>query len=139
MGSSLKRFVKTGVSIPKELADKLEETMKALGIENRSQAIAMAIREFIAKQMWSLDESKQVAGAVLVLYDHTAHEIEEELTDAQHDYLDAIVSVLHVHLTKEDCMEIIAVKGSVNRIKELLRRLSSIRGVKDLAVSLTTI
>ncbi|MEM0340018.1 MAG: nickel-responsive transcriptional regulator NikR [Acidilobaceae archaeon] len=135
----MKGFVKTGVSIPKELADKLEETMRALGIENRSQAITMAIREFIARQAWSLDESKQVAGAILVLYDHTKHEIEEELTDVQHDHLDVIVSVLHVHLSKEDCMEIIAVRGSANRVKELLKRLGSVKRIKDLAVSLTVV
>lgn len=129
--------MKTGVSLPAELVEKLEETMRALGVRNRSQAIAMAVREFIARQAWSIDESRRVAGAVMVLYDHTKHDVEEELTDTQHEYLDVIVSVLHIHLSREECIEIVAVKGNVGRVRELVKRLGSIRGVKDISTSLT--
>lgn len=135
----VEKLVKTGVSLPEELVRDLEKTMNALGLKSRSQAIAMAVREFIARQSWSLDESRLVAGVVVILYDHTRHEIEEELTDIQHDFLDIIVSTLHVHISREECLEIIAVKGSVGRVKEILNRIGSVKGVRDISTSITAI
>lgn len=52
--------------------------------------------------------------------------------DIQHHYGDVILSNLHIHLKFEKCMEIIAVSGSYDRIKELrdnLQRLKSVLSI----------
>ncbi|MFW9899274.1 MAG: CopG family ribbon-helix-helix protein [Candidatus Thorarchaeota archaeon] len=52
--------------------------------------------------------------------------------DIQHHYGDVILSNLHIHLKFEKCMEIIAVSGPYDRIKELrdnLQRLKSVLSI----------
>ena len=52
--------------------------------------------------------------------------------DIQHHYADVILSNLHIHLEFEKCMEIIAVSGSYERIKNLrddLQRLKSVLSI----------
>jgi len=52
--------------------------------------------------------------------------------DIHHHYGDVILSTLHVHLEYEKCMEIIAVSGSYERVKNLrddLQRLKSVLSI----------
>jgi len=53
-------------------------------------------------------------------------------TDIQHHFHDIIISTLHIHLEFEKCLEIIAVSGPYQRVKNLrddLQRLKSILSV----------
>lgn len=49
--------------------------------------------------------------------------------DIQHHYGDAILSTLHVHLEYEKCMEIIAVSGPYDRVKNLRDQLQGLKSV----------
>jgi CopG family nickel-responsive transcriptional regulator len=118
---------KFGVYIPSDLIQELDAVMKGLGIENRSKLFQEALRLFIVENKWSI--VKNVTGSITILYNHEVGGVDEALTDAQHTFLDVIISTMHVHLDRERCMLIIAIKGSSERIKELLGKLHSIRGV----------
>ncbi|MFX0031400.1 MAG: CopG family ribbon-helix-helix protein [Candidatus Hodarchaeota archaeon] len=53
-------------------------------------------------------------------------------TDIQHHFHDIIISTLHVHLEFEKCLEILAVSGPYQRVKDLkdnLQRLKSVLSV----------
>ena len=57
--------------------------------------------------------------------------------DIQHHYGDVIISTMHVHLEFDKCLEIIAVSGSLERVKSLyekLQRLKSVLSIKFLIV-----
>jgi len=126
--TSRKEYVKAGVSIPVDLYEAFNDTLKGLGITSRSQGIQMAIRSFLALHSWkSIEGDRDIAGSILIIYSHNDDHVEEELTDIQHEYLDIIASVLHVHLSRDKCMEIIAVKGRVSRIRDLVRALGKVR------------
>ncbi|MGV9205268.1 MAG: CopG family ribbon-helix-helix protein [Promethearchaeia archaeon] len=52
--------------------------------------------------------------------------------DIQHHFGDVIISKMHIHLQFNKCLEIIAVSGSYERVKELknsLQRLKSVRNI----------
>ncbi|MCX8187932.1 MAG: CopG family transcriptional regulator [Nitrososphaeria archaeon] len=124
------KVIKTGVSFPKKLLEKFDNVIVEMGFASRSQAIQEAIRCFISLNSWRLVE-EDVAGAILVHYSHEGHELEENLTDVQHHFMDIIPSTLHLHLSKEDCLLIIAVRGRASRVEELLRRLRSVGKLKQ--------
>jgi len=125
MGESASKF---GVYISKDLAKDLEECMKALGIESKSALIRDALRLFIVEHRWRT--SRNAIGIIGVIYNHNIKGSDELLTDIQHDFMDIIISTLHIHLSKEKCMLAIAVRGSASRIKQLIGRLESVRGVE---------
>lgn len=125
------KIIRTGVSFPEDLLKIFDRIIKDLGIESRSQAIQEAVRGFIAMNSWRIAD-EEVAGAILVHYSHEEHGIEERLTDAQHDFLKLIPSALHIHLSREDCLLVIAVRGKASEIKELVRRLREAGRIKQL-------
>ncbi len=119
---------KFGVYLPEELSEDLEKCMDALGIRSKSALMREALKLFIAEHRWKTADN--AVGVIGVIYNHNVKGVDEELTDVQHDFLDLVVSTLHVHLSREKCMLAIVVRGSTNSMKKLLGRLSSIKGVE---------
>lgn len=127
---------RVSISLPAEVLEEFDGIVGRLGM-TRSKAIQVAVRGFIAEHRWETAEGK-VAGAVTLLYDHRRRGVEEEITDIQHDFREVISSTTHVHLDERNCLEIIAVRGEVSRIRELYRRLMAQR-VKQLKLSILQI
>ncbi|MDI3476451.1 MAG: CopG family transcriptional regulator, nickel-responsive regulator, partial [Thermococcaceae archaeon] len=73
---------------------------------------------------------KEVAGTITMLYNHDEADVVKELLDLQHDYLQEIISSIHVHMDEHNCLEVVIVKGKASRIKEIADRLLSLKGVK---------
>jgi len=127
--------VRFSVSVDPELLEEFDDTISEIGF-NRSTAVQVAIREFLTDHKWSATEEGNVAGAITMMYDHQVRGLSEALTRIQHDYIDEVSSTTHVHLDHDNCLEILAVKGGIKRIKELTRSLRTTRGVKQLKFSI---
>ncbi len=132
------RYVKAGVAIPRKLVAELDVILESLGVTSRSQGVRMAIRDFIALNSWRAKSDAIVAGAILVHYNHEERGVEDKLTDIQHEYMNVIVSALHVHITEKECIQIITVKGPVESIKSLVSRLAPVRGVMNVVPTIIT-
>ncbi len=123
------RVVRFGVSVPADLLREFDETISQIGMK-RSKAIRLAMRNFLADRNWQCKEGN-VVGTINIIYNHETRGIDEYLTEIQHEYLDIVLSNTHIHLDKEHCILIIIVKGSAKRVKELLDKVSSKKGVKQ--------
>lgn len=95
----------------------------------------MAMSNFITEYAWKAQKGRQGAGAVLLIYSHTTHGIQEDLTHAQHRYRDVITSTMHIHLDESRCLEIISVKGKLEKIQTMANELMKIRGVSQFRLS----
>jgi len=123
-----RRSMKVGVYIPEDIVEKLSVIMREVGAESLSRVVQESIRLYIAEHSWRTHGD--VVGAVGVLYDHEAGEVDEELTDVQHRFLQEVVSAIHVHLDERNCLLIVVVRGAASNIKELVGRIEKIKGVK---------
>lgn len=129
----LKRF---GVSINKELLEKFDDFIKKQKYKNRSEAIRDLIREKFVEEEW--EKGKIVAGCILIVYEHDVREIVDRIIDIQHKFSKYIISTQHIHMDEENCLEIIAVKGKVEKIKELYFSLKALKGVKYSSITKAT-
>ncbi len=120
-----KRF---GVSIEAELLDKLDKFVKERQFSNRSQAIRFLINKNIVEEKWQ--DNEEVAGAVVLVYDHHKRDLQKKSTEIQHDSHDLILSVQHVHLDHDNCLETITVKGKAQKLVSLSNKLIGLKGVK---------
>ena len=137
-GDYLSRKMKVtrfSVSLPPNLVKKLDETWKTMQYENRSKAIHDAVRSFISEFEWMQKETGRITGAVLVLYYLDKPGLLDEIVRAQHQFKKAISSTLHVHLNEDKCLEIIAVEGNVQEIRNLTQALIAKKGVKQVKVA----
>ena len=133
--NSIKRF---GVSIENNLIDKFDKYIKSKNYTNRSEALRDLIRKELVGEEW-LQLDKNAAGAIVLVYDHHKRELVDSLIDIQHDYHKIIISTQHIHLDQRICLEIVVVKGKINEIYQLESRLKSIKGVKHISLSKSTL
>lgn len=121
----VKRF---GVSLESDLLHELDRLAMKYKFPNRSQAIRFLIKKYSVEDEWQANED--VAGAIVLVYDHHKRDLQTKSTDVQHDFHHLILSVQHVHLDHHNCLETIAVKGRANELKDLANQLMAIKGVK---------
>ena len=72
------------------------------------------------------------AGAIVLLYYVNKSGLLNEIVRVQHKFENVVSSTMHIHLTKDKCLEIIAVKGRAGDIKSLSQELMTKKGVKQL-------
>lgn len=122
------------VSVDPELLEEFDRTIEGLGY-NRSTAVQVAMRGFLSDYRWAEGEG-DVAGAITLAYNHHVRGLVEELNHLQHDHLGVISSSTHVHMDRDNCLEILAVRGPAAHIKSLAGSLAVIRGVRQLKLSI---
>lgn len=121
---ALARF---GVSLDEDLLKALDGFVIENSLPNRSQAIRHLVEKNLVEKKWQCNQ--MVAGAVVLLYDHHKGDITTKSNDIQHEYYDVILSAQHFHLNHDNCLEIIAVKGTSKRLTELSDKLIGMKNI----------
>jgi CopG family transcriptional regulator, nickel-responsive regulator len=121
---SLARF---GVSLDEVILKALDEFVIENKLPNRSQAIRHLVEKNLVEKKWQCNQI--VAGAIVMVYDHHKGDVTIRSNDIQHDFFDVILSSQHFHLSHDNCLEIVAVKGTANRLTELSDNLIGIKGI----------
>ena len=118
------------VAIPEDLLAAFDEQLARRGDDaNRSSAIRDLIRSALVEEERKTPEA-EVIGSLTMIYDHHTGDLTRRLDEVQHDYTAEIVSTMHVHLDHHNCLEILALRGTGERIYELAGKLLALRGVK---------
>jgi len=126
-----------GVSLDPELLRRFDRLIDDKGYANRSEAIRDLIREVLVRQEWEGEKNENV-GTITMIYDHHSHDAGDKLADVQHDHHRAILSTMHIHLDHDNCLEVLAVKGSGRLLRQLADELISLKGVKHGKLVATT-
>ncbi|MGQ9730549.1 MAG: nickel-responsive transcriptional regulator NikR [Candidatus Zipacnadales bacterium] len=117
------------VSMEPGLLKAFDERIAQVGYESRSRAISDIVRSYLVEQQWQQAEA-EVVGTVTIVYDHHDHDVEQRLTELQHDHHDAIACTTHVHLNHNNCLEVIVVRGRTRQVRALADRIITCPGVK---------
>lgn len=130
---TLSRF---GVSMPEDLVKQFDQYIAEQGYTNRSEAI----RDLVRKAMLDpgrLKSEQQVAGTIVMVYDHHVSDLPLTLMELQHEYHHHINSTMHVHLNHDQCLEIIVVRGILSQLRELHQKIQVQKGVLYAELSVT--
>ncbi len=126
-----------GVSLDSALLERFDSLIEKKGYSNRSEAIRDLIRDALVTEEWQ-SAAAETVGAITIVYSHDKRELTDTLTDLQHRYYDSIISSLHIHLDRHNCLEVIVVRGRAGDIKAIADRLIGTKGVKHGKLSVTT-
>jgi len=132
----MSHITRISISVEEELLDQFDLYSAEQGYPTRSEAVKAVIRDALVHKQW--EKGADVAGAVSVVYDHHKLGIVQKILSVQHDWGDVILCSQHVHLDHDNCMEIIAVRGRGERIKNFLARLRTIKGLKHSVLTMST-
>jgi len=122
---AVRRF---GVSLEEDILDMLDSYVSDNQFPNRSQAIRHLIEQQTVDTKWMCNN--EVAGAVVMVYDHHKNDITKQANEIQHDYHQLVLSSQHIHLDHDLCLETIAVKGQAKELTNLADKLIALKGVK---------
>jgi CopG family nickel-responsive transcriptional regulator len=131
--SGLTRF---SVSIEADLLTRFLRMARKHGWENRSEAIRNVMRDALVREEWS--GADEIVGTITIVYDHHRHELTDRLTGIQHDHHEAVLAATHIHLDHDNCLEMIAVRGTANQVQTIADALIGARGVKHGKLTATT-
>jgi len=126
-----------GISLPSKLLTRFDKLLRSGHYTNRSEAIRDLIRQELVRDEWvALDD--EVMGTITLVYDHHVRDLTQSLTRLQHRFAERIVTVTHVHLDHNNCLEVLIVRGPGREIGDLAETIRSVRGVKHATLSMTT-
>ena len=117
------------ISLDEKLLTQFDDYLVPRGYSNRSEAVRDLIRKVLINEEWEQDS--EVVGVVTLVYNHHQAQLQERITELQHDFHHQITSTTHVHMDHHNCLEVTIVKGRASLVKELAEKLIALRGVKD--------
>jgi CopG family nickel-responsive transcriptional regulator len=126
------------MSIPKELIDEFDEVLKNRNYHSRSKGIRDALKDYIVRYRWMNEMEGERVGTLAVIYNHHYKNVMEDLTTIQHDFHIYINAVMHVHITKNHCLEVIVVKGDIKYIRDLTEKIMRLKGVEQVKLTSTS-
>ncbi|MGQ4891253.1 MAG: CopG family ribbon-helix-helix protein [Candidatus Njordarchaeia archaeon] len=122
---------KTGISIPQDVLDRLDNVISKIGVRSRSKAITEAIISYIEEKEALLSgEDKEVVSIIFFVYNHEIGDTVKAIIDIQHHHLSTVIVNSHIHLSKERCLEIIIAKAKLREIAKIVSEIEDLRGVE---------
>ena len=119
------KVVRTGISFEPKLLKIFDKFIRNKGYSNRSEAINDMIRDRLSHH-----HESEIIGTIKLIYDQRAGHYGKNVSNLQHDYHCQIVSSMHTYLDHHTCLELIVVKGKIDRVNKLLRKIKETEGVK---------
>ena len=121
-------IVRFSVSLETELLTGFDRYCADEHLATRSEAVRQLIREKLTNVAVANDAA-DVAASLTLVYDHHRAKLTDKMIEIQHQSADCVVSSMHVHLTHDLCMELIALRGPAADLHRLAAELSGLKGI----------
>ncbi len=128
------------LAVEKDLVRRFDALVERAGMGNRSEAIRDLIRKRLVEEEWERGKKDAVASLTLV-YDHGKRELADRLVEAGHEHHHQVLATLHVHLDRDLCLEVMALRGKPAELRRISEYLIGLKGVRhgQLAMSSATV
>ena len=125
---SEKNVERISFTVPSDFLQEFDKLTEELGYKSRSQAISDAMRMFYTQKKQD-EPNIEIDGFIIIAYNHHQRNVLEELTELEHHSDITIRSSLHIHVSEENCSEVIAVNGKAENVKNFANKLQTIKGI----------
>jgi CopG family nickel-responsive transcriptional regulator len=79
-----------------------------------------------------------MAGTITIVYDESKGSLLQRLAELERNFIDEVISSLHVQLQDNHRIEVLLVQGPANQLKKIADKLMAIKGVKTGKLTLTS-
>ena len=118
------------ISLDDDLAAAFDALARKRGYASRSEAIRDLLRQELKTQVLA-DGSKTECVAVLsYVFDHHERQLSTRLTDMQHDHHELAVATMHAHISHEDCVETVILRGQAGQVEAFGHSVMAETGVR---------
>ena len=124
------KVIRFGVSLEEDLLRSFDRSIAEMGYANRSEAIRDLIRDHLIQKRVTKGDG-DIVGVVTLVYDHRTHRLGDILADMQHKAKVGINASLHIHLDEHNCLEVVVIRGGVEKVHEVAGKLIATKGVQN--------
>lgn len=117
------------ITIDDELLAAMDRLCTERGYGSRSEAVRDLVRDAVAPSQGDQAGAAPYYGTLSYVYNHATRDLARRLTDEGHHHEVSIAS-MHVHLTRDDCLEVAVLHGSVPAMQAYADRIITQRGVR---------
>ncbi len=123
------RTTRFGVSMDGGLLAGLDDLVRRKRYGNRSEAIRGLVRAALVEEEWEAARG-EVIGVLVIVYDHRRRELSSQLLTKEHRHPGEILTTLHLHLDRENCLEAKVIRGRPGAVRAIADELMAMKGVK---------
>ncbi|GGM59960.1 CopG family nickel-responsive transcriptional regulator [Halarchaeum rubridurum] len=116
------------ISMPDELADRIDEFADEHGYTGRSEVVREAARNLLGEFEDKRLEDRDLMAVVTVLFDYETTNVEEKMMHLRHENEDIVAANFHSHVGDHHCMELFILEGRLDTISTFVGK---IRATKD--------
>ncbi|WP_435102730.1 CopG family ribbon-helix-helix protein [Halarchaeum sp. P4] len=116
------------ISMPDELADRIDEFADEHGYTGRSEVVREAARNLLGEFEDKRLEDRDLMAVVTVLFDYETTTVEEKMMHLRHENEDLVAANFHSHVGDHHCMELFILEG---RLEDISTFVGKIRATKD--------
>ncbi len=117
------------ITIDDELLAAVDRLCSERGYASRSEAVRDLVRDAVAPARAARDGGGSCYGALSYVYTHGTRDLARRLTDEGHHHGVSVAS-LHVHLTRDDCLEVAVLRGPLPDLQAYADSVITQRGVR---------
>ena len=118
------------ISLDDDLAKAFDGLIQQRGYANRSEAIRDLLRRELGEQDLESGAATQCVAVLSYVFDHHERQLSSRLTGMQHDHHELAVATMHAHISHEDCIETVILRGSTTQVSEFAQSVIAETGVR---------
>jgi CopG family nickel-responsive transcriptional regulator len=122
------RVTRISMSLSEDLLGELDGMVQEKSSASRSAVISDMIHQYMVENK-SQNSNAIMAGTITLLYNNSVSGLQKQLANIQFEFIDEVISSLHVHLMHNQTMEVILIQGPAGKLQAIANTLISQRGV----------
>jgi CopG family nickel-responsive transcriptional regulator len=118
------------ISLDDELAEAFDTLIQRRGYANRSEAVRDLLRRELGESDLSSGTARQCVAVLSYVFDHHERQLSSRLTSLQHDHHNLAIATMHAHISHEDCVETVILRGATSEVKAFAQSVIAETGVR---------
>lgn len=123
--------MRVSMSLPETLLEDFDNVLADRAYTSRSKGIRDALNDYILRYKWMNEIEGNRVGVISIIYDYNYKGLMKKIADSKHEFKDYVDASMYIYLTDIYCLEIVAVKGDISKIKELIEKIMRLKGVEN--------
>lgn len=121
------KLTRISITVPEDTVTSLDQKIVEEHYESRSQAIVDMINRHLIHHYTT--ENSVMVGTLTLLYRRDAGNIRVYLSDLQQQFLEQVISSLHIQLDDQKILEVILLQGKSNTLRQISQQFIALKGV----------
>ena len=121
------KLARISITVPETTLQAMDQKIVEQHYESRSQAIVDMINRHLIDELVSRDEV--MVGTLTLVYDVSLKPLRSQLVDLQQQYLEQVISSLHIQLDDQKVLQVMLMQGVSSDLTEISEQFIALKGV----------